>query len=309
MNRGLVIKSTGKWCQVLAESGDRIDCVIRGKFRMAGIRTTNPLAVGDRVGFEMQDDGTGLVLEIEERRNYIIRRSVNLSKEAHIIASNVDLAFLVVTLAEPPTSYGFIDRFLAAAEAYNIDVCILFNKVDIYGQVERAALAEYVEVYKRIGYLCIEVSAITGVNLDEVRSLMKDKVSMFSGHSGVGKSTLINTLQPGLEIKTSGVSDYHGKGTHTTTFAEMHALDMGGFIIDTPGIKGFGLVDMPKEEIHHYFREMFALLPECKFHNCMHLNEPGCAVKKAVENGSLAESRYRSYSMMMEDSESTHYRV
>lgn len=306
--QGLVIKSTGSWYKVESEESEMIDCQIKGKFRIKGLRTTNPLAVGDRVGFVMNEDGTGVIESIEERKNYIIRKSVNLSKEAHIVASNVDRAFLVVTLVKPPTSLGFIDRFLVTAEAYSIPVTILFNKVDVYDDEAFDKLDIYRSIYDSIGYTCMEISALTGYGMEALRESMESKINLLSGHSGVGKSTLINALIPGLEIKTSGISDAHSKGRHTTTFAEMHHMENGGYLVDTPGIKGFGLVDIPKEELHHHFPEFFERLSDCKFHNCLHINEPGCAIKAAVESGELPYQRYESYFMMFNDDESSPYR-
>jgi ribosome biogenesis GTPase len=236
-----------------------------------------------------------VVTEIEERRNYIIRKSVNLSKEAHIVASNIDQAILLVTLKLPSTSFGFVDRFLVTAEAYGVPVIIAFNKIDLLTEEDLKVLEHWEQIYRTIGYECIRISAQEGTGLDTLKEMMQYKESLISGHSGAGKSTLINAIQPGLELRTAEVSKSHSKGQHTTTFAEMFPLDFGGFIIDTPGIKGFGLVDIDKDNMSHYFPEMFALLSDCKFHNCKHMNEPGCAVKVAVANGEIAESRYTSY--------------
>lgn len=305
---GLVIKSTGKWCDVLGNDGEMVACQIKGKFRMQGIKTTNPLSVGDRVDFEIEEDGTGVINSIHERRNYIIRKSVNLSKQAHIVAANVDRAFLIVTLASPPTSTGFIDRFLVTADAYSIPVTIVFNKVDIYNEKEVDDMEWMENMYQFCGYETLRVSALEGDGLDDLKAAMSEKVNMVGGHSGVGKSTLVNRLIPGAEIKTSTVSDYHKKGKHTTTFAEMHALPFGGWLIDTPGIKGLGLVDIPKNELHHHFPELFRLLPECKFHNCLHLTEPGCAVRKAAEATEIPPERYQSYLNMYNEDEGP-YRV
>ncbi|NNE54513.1 MAG: ribosome small subunit-dependent GTPase A [Flavobacteriales bacterium] len=309
--KGLVIKSTGAWYEVLDEAGTEWTCRMRGKFRMKGLRTTNPISVGDRVVFEEDTEGedSGIITKIEPRKNYIIRKSVNLSKEAHIVASNVDQAFLFITLKMPRTSTGFVDRFLVTAEAYNVKTILVFNKLDLMNDKELATIADWTDIYTRIGYAVYEISATEGNGAQEVYELMSDKVNLLSGHSGVGKSTFINTVNPGLALKTSEISDFHQKGKHTTTFAEMHQLKNNGFIIDTPGIKGFGLVDIPKNELHHHFPEMFELLPECKFHNCIHINEPGCAVRKAVEDGNVAESRYKNYLAMYEHDEGETYRV
>lgn len=300
---GLVIKSTGKWCDVRSEAGEVIHCQIKGKLRLKGLKTTNPLAVGDRVEFEVDVDGTGVISEIHHRQNYIIRKSVNLSKQAHIVASNIDRAFLVVTMAQPPTSTGFIDRFLVTAHAYGVPVTLTFNKIDVYDQQAEDQMALLTAVYSDAGYDVVQISATQEQNIDAIRRQMKDGINMVSGHSGVGKSTLINLLIPVANIRTAEVSDYHLKGKHTTTFAEMHELPGGGFIIDTPGIKGFGLIDLPKEELHHHFPEMFERLPECKFHNCLHLNEPDCAVREAVEAGEIAYFRYENYLTMFHEDE------
>lgn len=308
MTNGLVIKSTGKWYKIRLEDGKIVDAQIRGKFRMKGLKTTNPLAVGDRVEISEEKDGTWVVKNIAERSNYIIRKSVNLSKQAHIIAANVDHAFLLVTAARPDTSFGFIDRFLVTAEAYKIPVTILINKCDDYSAEELEKVYAIDEIYSEIGYDVRRISALQGENIQEIKPLFKDKISMLGGHSGAGKSTLVNSISPGLNIKVQEVSDSHHKGQHTTTFAEMHELNEGGFIIDTPGIKGFGLIDIEKEELHLLFPEMMALLPNCKFHNCRHINEPKCAVLEALNNGEFPESRYQSYLTMYEDFEEGVYR-
>ena len=302
--KGLVTKSTGSWYSVRTEEGKYYECRIKGKFRIKGIKSTNPLAVGDWVEFEMQEDNEfGIINKIHDRKNYIVRKSVNLSKQTHIIGANIDVAFLVVTMAKPHTSTGFIDRFLVTAEAYNIPTIILFNKTDIYKLEERAEMMMLNDVYTKIGYECIEISAIEGNNIDLVKEKMKGKISMFSGHSGVGKSTLINAIDDNLNLKTSEVSSSHNKGQHTTTYAEMFELEFGGFIIDTPGIKGFGLVDMPPEEIGDYFPEIFAIKDQCKFNNCLHTNEPKCAVKDAVEEEEISATRYLSYLSFIEGDE------
>ncbi len=299
--KGTVLKSTGSHYQVLTEDGEMMECRLRGKIRLKGARTTNPVAVGDHVTLDMED-GEGIIAEIDPRDNHIIRRSTNLSKESHIIAANVDQLLLVATLKEPATSTGFIDRMLVTAEAYHIPSVLVFNKVDLLGDKENSQLDEIIQTYENIGYLCIKMNALE-VEQDELESLFKDKVTLLSGHSGVGKSTLTNRLQPELNLKTATVSKAFNKGKHTTTFAEMHPLDIGGFIVDTPGIKGFGMVATDKEDLSHYFLEMRELLPDCKFNNCQHLKEPGCAVKAAVEDGRIAASRYRSYVNMHDEDE------
>lgn len=307
--KGIVTKSTGSWYSVYYDNGKRLDCRLKGKFRMKGIKSTNPVSVGDQVKFEFEDGKeTGVINKILERKNYIIRKSVNLSKQTHIIAANIDIAFLLVTIDNPPTFTGFIDRFLATAEAYSINSVLLFNKLDIYSDDELEKLAMLEATYSEIGYKCIAISATKNIGIDEVKELMKDKTTMFSGHSGVGKSTLINTIEPSLNLKTKEISKQHKQGMHTTTFAEMFELSFGGFIIDTPGIKGFGVVDFNPEEITDYFPEFFKLKSNCKFSNCLHINEPKCAIKEAVENGEIAYSRYNSYMQMIEGDEE-HYRV
>lgn len=307
--QGTVYKSTGSWYSVKTPEGDFYECRIKGKFRMRGIKSTNPVAVGDEVYFDLeQEDNTspGIITEIEARRNYIIRKSVNLSKQTHIIAANIDQVFLMITLKKPKTFTGFIDRFLATSEAYEIQVILLFNKVDIYDPEELNEVRGLAALYMNIGYTCIGISAKTGNNVVKVQELMRGKISMFSGHSGVGKSTLINYIEPGLELKTEAVSEQHLQGQHTTTFAEMYDLKNGARIIDTPGIKGFGLVDMEKAEIGDYFPEFFALKGKCKFNNCLHLDEPSCAVKEALERDEVAWSRYRSYVAMVSGEDDTY---
>ncbi|MEA1787320.1 ribosome small subunit-dependent GTPase A [Arenibacter sp. GZD96] len=295
---GIVYKSTGSWYTVKAEDGSFYECTIKGKFRIKGIKSTNPVAVGDRVTFDIEkigDETIGIVTDIAERKNYIIRKSVNLSKQTHIIASNLDQVFLMITLNNPPTFTSFIDRFLVTSEAYHIPAVLLFNKIDTYSDVEIEEITYLITMYGAIGYTCIAISATTGKNIDAVKELMKGKTSMFSGHSGVGKSTLVNAIAPDLNLKTTKISTQHAQGQHTTTFAEMFDLEMDARIIDTPGIKGFGVVDMEKEEVGGYFPEFFKLKPSCKFHNCLHLDEPHCAVKEALERDEVAWSRYRSY--------------
>jgi ribosome biogenesis GTPase len=305
---GVVIKSTGSWYLVRSENASVYKCRIRGKFRLEGIKSTNPVSVGDQVDFDLEPKKeTGVIVKIHERRNYIVRKSVNLSKQSHIIASNIDRAFLLITIDNPPTSTSFIDRFLVAAEAYHIPVTLLFNKVDTYSDEIAEIKEELCDIYTKIGYHCMEVSAKKRTHLDAVKALMQDKVSLFSGHSGVGKSTLVNAIEPGLNLKTLEISEQHQQGQHSTTFAEMHSLSFGGFIIDTPGIKGFGMVDFEKEEISGYFPEFFKLKQDCKFHNCMHIDEPKCAVKLGLEADRIAPSRYFSYLQIVKGEEE-HFR-
>ncbi|MGY4538841.1 ribosome biogenesis GTPase [Mucilaginibacter sp. UYNi724] len=293
--QGLITKSTGSWYQV--RSGDEtIDCRIKGKFRIKGITTTNPLAVGDVVDFDMEpEQGTGVITNLHQRKNYIIRKSINLSKQAQIIAANLDRALLVVTLASPRTSLGFIDRFLVTAEAYDIPACLIFNKLDLFSEEGLEILADYQAIYENIGYPCYSVSALEGTNIDHVQELLKDKVTLFSGHSGVGKSSLINRLLPDLDLRTHMVSEWSDKGMHTTTFAEMFELPQGGSIIDTPGIRELGVIDIEKEVLSHFFPEMRKRMNQCRFNNCRHINEPGCAVLQALEDGDISLSRYDSY--------------
>jgi len=294
--QGLVTKSTGSWYRVQTADDKEYECRIKGKFRIKGIVTTNPIAVGDEVDFELEPElGTGVITELHPRKNYIIRKSINLSKQAQVIAANLDQAILVVTLASPRTSLGFIDRFLVTAEAYDIPAILIFNKVDLFSDEGLEILADFKSIYENVGYPCYEVSALTGENTDIIKNLLKDKITLFSGHSGVGKSTLINKLLPDLDLRTGEVSEWSDKGMHTTTFAEMFQLPQGGFIIDTPGIRELGVIDIEKAELSHFFPEMRALLNQCRFNNCNHINEPGCAVIKAVENGEIELSRYESY--------------
>lgn len=301
--KGIVYKSTGSWYTVKTDAGEFYQCRIKGKFRIDGIKSTNPVAVGDRVQFELEttgDETIGVIKAIEERDNYIIRKSVNLSKQTHIIAANIDLAFLVVTVANPVTFTTFIDRFLVTAEAYDVTAVLLFNKIDTYSEEELLEVKYLAALYREIGYTCIGISAKTGKNVDQVKALMKDHTSMFSGHSGVGKSTLINAIAPKLALKTAATSEQHQQGQHTTTFAEMFDLPFDAQIIDTPGIRGFGMVAMAPEEIGDYFPEFFALKQECKFNNCLHVNEPQCAVKEALEEETVSWSRYKSYLQLLE---------
>lgn len=301
---GLVIKSTGSWYEVLADDGETINCRIKGKFRTLDIKTTNPIAVGDRVHVEPEpDQETGLITVLHPRKNYIIRKSVNLSKQAQIIAANLDQAFLIVTLASPRTSLGFIDRFLVTAEAYEIPAKLIFNKLDLFSDEGLEILEQYQSIYENAGYPCYSVSAIKETNLDQIRGLLKDKVTLVSGHSGVGKSTLINALLPGKELKTGKISDWSDKGKHTTTFAEMFQLPFGGYLIDTPGIRELGVFDIEKQELGRLFPEIRKLMGNCRFHNCRHINEPGCAVLEALEKGKLESSRYDSYLSIYHDNE------
>lgn len=308
--KGIVYKSTGSWYTVKTEQGSFYECRLKGKFRIRGIKTTNPVSVGDKVFFEIDnlgDDEYGVIYEIENRDNYIIRKSVNLSKQTQIIAANIDLAFLIVTLNNPPTSTAFIDRFLVTSEAYGIKTILLFNKIDSYNDEELVTVKYLAHLYRSIGYECIGISAMTGKNLDKVKVLMENKVSVFSGHSGVGKSTLVNAIEPSLNLKTKEISDQHLQGQHTTTFAEMYDLSFDAQIIDTPGIKGFGMVEIDKEELSGFYPEFFKLKEHCKFHNCLHIEEPKCAVKEALENEEIAWSRYKSYLQILEGEEE-HYR-
>lgn len=308
IHRGQVLKSTGSWYQVLSEDGEMYSCRIRGKFRTEGIKSTNPVAVGDKVKFEVEEEGTGVISTIEKRKNHIVRKSVNLSKRSHILAANLDQALLLVTLKNPRTYPAFIDRFSVNASAYHIPLVLVFNKMDIYDEEEMKELNELIGIYERIGFPCYKVSAEKQEGIDTVKELLKDKVTLLAGHSGVGKSTLINKIEPGFNLSTKIISKAYQGGQHTTTFAEMYPLKMGGFIIDTPGIKGFGLVDFEKEEMANYFPEMKALLPNCKYYNCLHIKEPHCAVKEAIEKGGIATSRYKSYLDMYYDNESEIYR-
>ena len=307
--RGLVIKNTGSWYIVRTVEGKDVECKIKGNFRLKGIRSTNPVAVGDHVHIILNQEGTAFISEIEDRKNYIIRRASNLSKQSHIIAANLDQCMLVVTVNYPETSTTFIDRFLASAEAYRVPVKLIFNKIDTYSPEELSYLDSLIHLYTTIGYPCLKISAKTGEGIDEVRNELKERVTLFSGHSGVGKSTLINALLPGITAKTGEISSVHNKGMHTTTFSEMFPVPGDGYIIDTPGIKGFGTFDMEKEEIGHYFPEIFRTAADCRYSDCSHRNEPGCAVRTAVEEHYISESRYTSYLGMLEDKEEGKYRA
>ena len=299
--QGVVIKSTGSWYIVKTDDGDLLNCRIRGKFRMQDIKSTNPIVVGDRVKLS-QEEESFLIDELFDRKNIIVRKSVNLSKQTHILASNIDQAILVVTMLSPQTSTGFIDRFLVSAQAYGVDVVILFNKTDLYDKATLALLEERRSIYEKIGYRCLSKSTLND-DLSDIKELMKAKVNVISGHSGVGKSTLLNSIQPNLNITTQEISEQHQQGQHTTTFSEMHELDFGASIIDTPGVRGFGLIEMNKYELGDYFVEFFKLKSDCKFNNCLHINEPKCAVKLALENGEIAPSRYKNYLNMLEQDE------
>ena len=304
---GLVIKNTGSWYTVLTDDGQLFDCKVKGNFRLKGIRSTNPVAVGDRVQIVTNQEDTAFITEIEDRRNYIIRKSINLSKQSHIIAANVDQALLVVTVNYPQTSTTFIDRFLASAEAYRVPVILVFNKTDLLSADEARYQQMMVTLYETIGYQCLQISAATGEGIDALKQLLPGKITLLSGNSGVGKSTLINRLVPGANLRTSEISDAHNTGLHTTTFSEMIPME-GGWVIDTPGIKGFGTFDMEPEELTSYFKEIFHYSQDCRFSNCTHTHEPGCAVLKALEDHLISQSRYQSYLSMLNDKEEGKYR-
>lgn len=306
--KGLVIKNTGSWYTVRTEDGRDIESKIKGNFRLKEIRTTNPVAVGDLVRIDINTEGTAFITEIEDRKNYIIRRASNLSKQAHIIAANVDQAMLIVTVNYPITTTVFIDRFLATAEAYRIPVKLVFNKIDRYHGDDLALLDGLIHLYTTIGYPCSKLCARTEEGLEELKADLQGKITLLSGHSGVGKSTIINKLIPGVNLRTGDISEYHNKGVHTTTFSEMIPLPQGGYLIDTPGIKGFGTIEMEGAEIAHYFPEIFKFSSDCRFNNCTHRHEPGCAVLRAVEEHYISESRYKSYLNIMEDKQESKYR-
>ena len=306
---GLVIKNTGSWYIVKTDDGKEINCKIKGNFRLKGIRTTNPVAVGDTVSILPNNDGTAFITAIDERKNYIIRRSSNLSKEAHIIAANVDQALLIVTLAHPITSTTFVDRFLATAEAYRIPSTIVVNKIDLLCDDEdKEYLDAWCYLYRSIGYNVIEVSASTGEGIDKLKETLENKITLLSGNSGVGKSTIINQIIPGLNLRTAEISSTHDTGMHTTTFSEMFPLPQGGYLIDTPGVKGFGTIDFDRHEVAHFFPEIFKISQDCRFGNCTHTHEPGCAVLSAVEDALISQSRYNSYLSILEDSSDDKYR-
>ncbi|MBN9292443.1 MAG: ribosome small subunit-dependent GTPase A [Flavobacteriia bacterium] len=307
---GKVLKSTGKWYLVEMENGSVINCRIRGKFKLDGLKTTNPVAVGDIVDVDEAEDNEGnrVITKIHERQNYIVRKSTNLSKQMQILAANIDRAYLLVTIHSPVTHLAFIDRFLVSAESFRIPTTILINKADLLSEEDNEYADALIYLYESIGYPCFKISAENNQNIEFLKEEINGKQVMISGHSGVGKSTLVNAIDPDLNLKTGEISKAHAQGQHTTTFAEMHQLASGGYIIDTPGIRAFGIVDLEKEHIAHYFPEMRELLGECRFHNCKHLNEPQCAVKEAVENGSISESRYQTYLQLMEEDPNDVYR-
>jgi len=308
LKTGIVIKSVGSRYKVLVNEGTIIECVLRGKMREKGVQTTNPVAVGDNVTVDPGSDSkSGIITGVLERKNYILRKASNLSKQSQIIAANLDQLLLMVTIILPQTPVEFIDRFLITAEAYRIPARIIFNKTDLYGEDELEKMEYLISVYSRIGYYCIRLSLNDGTGLEEMASVMKDRISLISGNSGVGKTTLLNILNPGLHLKTAEISDYHKQGKHITTFPEMHPMPFGGFVIDTPGIRGFGVVDMERNEIYHFFPEIFKVSKFCRFYNCLHLDEPGCAVRKAVDQGEVDPLRYRSYISILDD-RNTKYR-
>jgi ribosome biogenesis GTPase len=307
MKSGLVLKTTGSRYTIRDENGTTYSCTIRGKLRLKGITTTNPITVGDMVDFDVDESNSGTISGVHDRKNYIIRRSTNLSRESHIIAANLDQTLLIVTVDFPETQLAFIDRYLVTAEAYSIPAVLVFNKTDLYQDELYEKLNHYISIYSKIGYRCLLVSAETGQNLQHLKDVLAGKLSLISGNSGVGKSTLINKIEPSLNLKTEQISSYHLMGKHTTTFSEMFELSFGGFIIDTPGIKGFGLVDIDKDELYHFFPEIFKISNECRFYNCTHIHEPGCAVIQAVDNGTISPSRYLSY-LSIHDDDNEKYR-
>lgn len=305
---GLIIKNTGSWYTVKTDQNKLVDCKLKGSFRLKGIRSTSPVAVGDYVQIVTNAEGTALITAIDDRKNYIIRKASNLSKQSQIIAANLDQTFLIVTIKHPETSTVFIDRFLAGAEAYRIPVILVFNKTDLLNKEEYHLQQTMINLYQTIGYQCIEISAKEGVGLDALQSFLANKVTLLSGNSGVGKSTIINNIVPHATQRTAEISNAHGTGTHTTTFSEMIELKEGGYLIDTPGIKGFGTFDIEPEELTSYFKEIFTFSKDCKFNNCTHTHEPGCAVLRAVEQNYISQSRYQSYLSMLEDKDANKYR-
>lgn len=305
---GLIIKNTGSWYLVRTDDGRNIECKVKGNFRLKDIKSTNPVTVGDRVSIDINAENTAFITELKDRKNYIIRKASNLSKQTHILATNLDQAYLIITVSKPVTSTVFIDRFLASAEAYRIPVTLVFNKIDAYDPDDLEYMEALIGLYQHIGYPCLKISALNMQDTENIRQTLTGKITLLSGHSGVGKSTLLNALIPGAKARTSSISDYHGKGMHTTTFSEMLELPGGGWIIDTPGIKGFGLIDMEPEEICHYFPDIFKFADKCRFNNCIHTNEPDCAVRDAVEQHYISESRYKSYLNMLESDTQEKYR-
>lgn len=306
---GLIIKNTGSWYTVKTDDGRIVESKVKGNFRLKGIRSTSPVAVGDYVDIIMNAEGTALISAIDDRKNYIIRKASNLSKQSQIIAANLDQALLIITIKQPETSTTFIDRFLAGAEAYRVPVVLVFNKTDLLNDDERRYQQQMVELYETIGYPCVEISAETGMGITQLQSLLIQKVTLVSGNSGVGKSTLINAIIPHADQRTAEISNAHGTGMHTTTFSEMIELTEGGYLIDTPGIKGFGTFDIEREELTSYFKEIFKFSKDCRFNNCTHTHEPGCAVIQAVENHYISASRYQSYLNMLEDKDDGKYRA
>jgi ribosome biogenesis GTPase len=306
--KGLVVKNTGSWYEVRSDDGQRVQCKIKGNFRLRGIRSTNPIAVGDRVSFIINQEGTAFISEIEERRNYIIRKASNLSKQSHILAANLDLVLLLVTLHHPETSTTFIDRFLASAEAYRIPVVLVFNKCDLFDEKERSEVEKLRALYSSMDYRCAIVSVEKNIGLDFLPAMLKDKVTLLAGHSGVGKSAMLNRLIPGANARTAPISESHDAGMHTTTFSELFELPGGGALIDIPGVKGFGTFNFERTEVSHYFRDIFKIGEQCRFSDCLHLEEPGCAVREALQKGELAASRYQSYLSMLDDEGESKYR-
>lgn len=306
--QGLVIKNTGNLYLIKTDEGEELFCTAKGRFRLQGIRSTSPVVVGDWVDIDIQADGSAFITHIHDRKNYIVRRASNLSKHSHILAANIDLALLCITIKSPETTTVFIDRFLVTAEAYGVPVYLIFNKMDIYDADDEEYVDILIYLYETIGYKCIKSSVIEGRGLEEIEQLVEGKITLFAGHSGVGKSSIINELQSETLQKVAEISEYHDLGVHTTTFSEMIALDNGGYVIDTPGIKGFGTIDMTAEEVSHYFPEIFKTSKKCRFNNCMHINEPDCAVLKAVENHYISQSRYHSYRNILEDVDEGKYR-